>query len=485
MPIRISQLERQFVPYNPNDQYPLHHGARATVAAVGAAMRYSEQGYRSLWVDVLRELLEGDPHAFSILSKRFAAVANKPWDVLAAQVDEQNEREVEAATEVANFVRQAIAAIPLWQTHCRGMLWGNFYGASMRENMWKRRDGDWLIDRLEFVHTRRLDYDEEFRMYVTDGSGTSIGIYPRDPQWEGKFTVFEPRLSDEYPTREGLGRIIAFSMAFKRFGWRDLVAFVESRGKSLVDVAWKNGADSTASEPDINAAKDIVKKIAAGLGSCAHPDTFEINFKGQGSQSGATSSSTPHGSLIDLCDQQESEAVLGGHLTTGTQKRGEGAQASTQSDQQNELTMADGGAWDETVQSCVVRPLVVLNYGAAAAAKYLPTYHTKVEPPEDDELAMKTVSGLVDKGLPVKTSWASERFGIPHAEPGDVVLTKEGKAKLYSEPEDEPEPTEPPSQPAPENDEPTPPMMQPDGEDDSEDDANDSADGNAVGAEEK
>ncbi|MFA4901072.1 MAG: DUF935 family protein [Brevundimonas sp.] len=473
MPIRLAQLERQFVKVNPNDQYPIHYGARSTVAAVGSAMRYAEQGYRSLYVDVLRELLEGDPHAFSILSKRFAAVANKTWDLLPAQVDEQNEREVEASREVASFVRDAISAIPQWQTHCRGMLWGNFYGASLRENMWKRRDRDWMIDCLEFVHTRRLDYDSQFKMFITDGSGNSTGIFPRDPQWEGKFTIFEPRLSDEYPTREGLGRIIAFSMAFKRFAWRDLVVFVESRGKSLVDVTWKSGENPQAGAADVAAAETTAQKVAAGLGSVAHADTFSIDFKGQGSQSGATASQTPHGTLIDTCDQQNSEAVLGGHLTTGTQKRGEGAQAETQSGQQDELTMVDGGTWDDTVQACIVRPLVTLNYGAAIAAKYLPIYHTKVEPPEDDEMAMKTVTGLVDKGLPIPTIWTSDRFGIPHAAEGDVILAKSGIAKLYTAPE---EPEEP------EKGAPTPPQNQPP-TDGTTDESNQPAEADAVGDE--
>jgi phage gp29-like protein len=474
MPIRLAQLERQYVRPDPNDRFPVHYGARATVAAIGSAMRYAEQGDRQTYVDVLRELLEGDPHAFSVLSKRFSSVANKPFDILPAKFGEDNEADRAGAELVAQFVREAIAQIPNWQTHCRGLLWGTFYGVSARELIWRRTNGDWLIDRLEFIHNRRLDYDEQFRLYVGDGYGNSTGVFPGDPQWEGKFFIFEPKLADEYPTREGLGRIIAYPMGFKRFAWRDMMVFVESRGKSLVDVEWKSGNSTTASAQDIEDAHGVAQKVASGLGAVAHSDAFSLSFKGQGSQSGTAGSNTPHTGLIDLCDAQESEAVLGGHLTTGTSKRGEGAQAETQSKDQDEIICVDGRAWDEAVQQFVVRPLVILNFGRAAADKYLPTYHTKVEPAEDDKLAMETVTGLVDKGVPVPTVWASERFGIPHAVPGDVVMSKDGTAVAYVAPvekdpeDDEPEPVEP-DEPASD----TPPVM-PDMEGDSTDAKDDS-----------
>ena len=427
------------------DKYPLHFGSGATVAIVTSCLRLSEQGYRLHFCDLLRELIEGDPHAFGCCNTYCNAISGRPWSVSPAKT--QSESEDAKAAFIADFVERAIHGIPRWRQHMNGLVWGTFYAVACREIMWRKGPrGEFLIDRLEFVHTRRLAYNWDWQLVWTVYGQTNEGTPLNDTPF--KFIVYEPQTSDEYPSREGLGRTLAYWLAFKRFAVRDSLAYVERFGKPVPDVSWRKGdTNQPASDEDIAIAKDIAKRVGTGsMAGLAHPDTVEFAVVGNGannSGSGGSGESTPHKALIAMVDEQVSKLVLGQAYTTNSGQHAGLGNSGDPFESTSQLRYVTGAAQLETVvDECVIRPLVELNFGAEAAAKYLPHYNIEIEDPEDEARVMDRIDKAVRLGYPMPVEYVSDRFDWPVPEEGDEVLSIGVNSKAYSVPEvgdDEPQ----------------------------------------------
>jgi len=416
-----SKLTKQIVDWTLYEQFPSHWGAALTVAAVTSRLRNAEKGYRQEYVDMLSELLEGDPHAYAVLSKKYNAIANCEFELLPARVEPEEE---ENARIVAGFVANSLHGTEGWRTSIAGMLWGDFYGVSAREILWERGVEEWKIVSLELIHSRRIQYDQRFRPYVTNSPALHSGILFDD--FPGKFVVFEPSLADEYQTRCGLGRVLAYFMAFKRFGVRDFLGYAERFGKPMPVARWTTSNDGNprpADEDDIATAYDIVRDIGRGSQpGAAIPDSIELDVFGASDNSMADG--IVHPVLIQLCNQEISKAVLGGTLSTDVgDTGGNRALGEVQSVGEWNNIAALARQLDETITHGVIWWLVALNFGEQYANKYLPTYHTIVEQGEDQALAADVLTTLYNVGLKIPVGWVYDRFGIPVPQEDEEVLS--------------------------------------------------------------
>jgi len=430
------------VPYVIQDRYPLHYGASATVATVTSLLRLAELGYRVQYCDYLREAIEGDPHAFSVIQTRVNAVVGRPWKMIPAKTEEGNESEAKKATIVANFVTEALKAIPDWRKHMAGMMWALVYAVEAREIIWWRRsDGAILPKRLQFIHTRRLAYDINWKLVWTEYGQTNTG-QPLE-NYPGKFLVFEPSLADEYPTREGLGRTLAHWLAFKRFDVREMLSYLERFGKPYPDISYKTNRDDSSDE-DISLARDLAKRFGAGgMAGCYHPDTLTVELKGNGSgqnSGGGSGESTPHKALIALIDEQISKLVLGQAYTTNSgQKMGLGNSGKPFEGISQDYAVADATQRDEMIDRDLVYWIVLFNFGEEAVRKYMPHFLTEMEDPEDADAVAARVDKYVRLGYPMPVEYVAERNGWAMPVEGDEVLSASGVSKYYQPPT---EPTE-------------------------------------------
>lgn len=403
------------------DHYPLHWGAKATVGTVTAQLRLQEIGYRLQYCDLLRELIEGDGHAFSCLQSRAYQVSSRPWSLVPADVTSPSDQA--KAKTIAEYCTQALKRIPAWRTHVASMLWAITYGVTCREIMWDRkRSGEWCIDELRFVHTRRLGYDWDWNVRLTAYAYADWGMQLSD--MPGKFWLFEPKLSDEYPTREGLGRTLAYWLAFKRFGQRDFIAYVEKYGKPYAIAKWKTGADS-ADEETISTANQIARNLAAGTTSgAAIPDTLDILIEGGGTKNsgGGSGENTPHKALIAGCDQEVSKLVLGQAFSTNaSQGAGLGTDKSIFEDVTRNLIRNDAQQISESITRDIVRWLVRLNFGPDAADRLCPTYQIDVEDSDDLGALCDQLTKLKALGMRIGEQWLHEKFGVPEPQEGEDV----------------------------------------------------------------
>jgi phage gp29-like protein len=442
------------------DAYPGHWGAAMTVAIVGAKVQQAEYGWRTGYVDLLSELVKADGHASGVLRKLFTAVSNKPWNMRAAETTD--EREAEQAQIIAEEARKMVAAIPRWKKHVAGLLWGWFYGASGRELKWALTPAGYRVSSVGLIHSRRICYDTSttnWRAYITDGGASSNEVYA--DAWPGRILLFEPSLDDDYQPRQGLGQVLCWWMAFKRFTARDMLAYVERFGKPCPIVTYKTDRQQADADSDIPLFKELVQKIGRGTQpGAAIPDTGTLTLVGNGGSNaggGGSGENTPHKALIDLCNAEESKAIVTATLTAEVGKTG-GAYGlgKRQGNDQDEVIDALAAQFDDCVTESLIAPWVQASFGAKWA-HLSPAYHTEVE--QDDDL--KTLGEVLDLAvnklkMRVPARWAHEAMTIPEPVDDEPVL---GGGDDAEEPDAE---TEDETTPAPEadkqgsNDEPAP-----------------------------
>ena len=430
------------------EQYATHWGATATVAAATSALRSAEYGQRDALVDLLSDLLEGDPHTHSVYKKVAAGISNQDWEIVPAEVEDDSE--IDNADLIAKVVHSTIAQIPRWRSHLYGMLWGGFFGVAARETMWGYDGARWWVDSLRMVANRRINYDDYYVPYVSEtGYVNTDSIYFRD--YPGKFLLFEPVVcGEQHQTREGVGRIILFWMAFKRFGARGLMEYTERFGKPFPLAKYNttdSGEPAPADEDTIASLKTLVKQIGRGSQPGAvFPDSVELELVGPGGDSGSSGSgeNTVHKFLVALCNAEISKAILGNTLTTEVGSTGGNrALGERQGEDQHDIYAALARQMDECITRDLVYWIVRLNFGERGL-DYLPRYHTKIERQENLAEAAEILKILVDSGLTIPAAQVRERFGYRAPLEDEEVLG--GK----------PEPTQAKPPEAPDQDDPAP-----------------------------
>lgn len=424
----------QIAPPTVLEHYPSHWGAAMTVAAITSCLRYSELGYRRVLVDMLAELLEGDLHAHGVLRKLYGAISSRTWTIQPAEVEDD---EKDAAEFIAADVQSAIAAIPRWTTHVAGLLWAHYYGTTGREIMWRRDKRGWSIDRLELVHSRRISYDWDFKPFIHEADYATTGIYPED--FPAKFILFEPMIVEDYPTRQGCGRSMSYWMGFKRFMAREMLGSGERFGKPFPLAKFRtqdDGNPRAATGEDIESAKDVVVKIGKGSAPGAVlPDSIDLTVvaamahteRGQSIQA----------AFIDLCNSEESKAILANTLTSEV-GRGGGNRALGEVMERGESQLIKdlAGQFDDCVTTQLVRWYVQLNYGPDAARRLCPKYVTDVNDPENLDSEAKVLETLVNLGLSVPVAEVHQRFGWREPIGDEPVLSRRAKPAT-SKPEPE------------------------------------------------
>jgi phage gp29-like protein len=207
----------------------------------------------------------------------------------------------------------------------------------------------------------------------------------------------------------------------KSYTLRDWHIFMEVFGMPLRVGKY----DSNATPEDKQRLKQAVSEIgvdAAGI----IPDSMKIEFiesmKSQGGEKlfqGAA----------DWLDAQVSKGILGQTMTADNGSSE--SQARVHDEVRGDILDADNRQIRTPINTQLAKPYVDLNFGAR---ENYPRVVVKAEEPEDDEKNAKTVSTLVQAGMPIPQSWAYEKFGIPEPKAGEAVLVPAKMAVPSTEP---------------------------------------------------
>lgn len=414
-------------PWPQTDRYPIVQGAMS-LQAVSSAMRLATTGYRQRFVDVLDELMEREPHGQAVLGQRNLTVACSRLETVPATTESGSLDEA-VALDLANMIRDQMDGVDDMPTHLSLLLWANYYGVTASENMWVRDGGGWGFDGFSFIHTRRLSY--------TDPQNWDLHLFDQGP-WSGgkrdtglrlkdfphKFTTHAPRVRGDYPTREGLGRILGFWFTLKAMAVANGASAVERYARPWAIAYFTTGADGKprpASEEDISRATQAMNALGTGsLTSAVLPDSIKIGLE---RVEGGISQSE----FIKLCDSQIGEVVLGQNQTTSLGPHGSQAAVAVLKEGSRELFGYDALSLSATLRRDVARSIVALN--RPGQERLTPRFVLHIDRPDPARLI-----DLADKaarlGMPVDAVKMADMLGLPLVDPKDKDAIRLGPAAL-------------------------------------------------------
>jgi phage gp29-like protein len=419
------------------DRFPWVIGGHLDAQYVASIFRLATTGYRQQYVDLLRELLEMDGHLFSVLSKRISAVANGRFEFTSA-IDNPEDPEFQDAKDIRGLVAKQWAQIPNLTQAIVNLLWGIYYGATALEQFWDVAGKVWTLKRFEFIHSRRISWPDgqSWSAHIWDQGQvlgwqssyeqpTNRGVFGLPiSDWPGKFVLFTPQLTGDYPTRDGLGRECAIWAIFKRIGGRGASDYLERFAKGFMDIECRtalvdnDGVDSghprEATKQDIALAKQIANTIGYGSGSYAvHPDSIKINPQ---SFDGGSSTKITFDGWMGYCNSEHSKIVLGGTVGTEITKGAGGNRAVGEQQERGEVDLEqfDATALAEAFRWQSVWWIVKLNRPEKIHLCPGVQLHIDVEP--DAKSVVAVAKELTAMGGPVDLEKLSAQIGVPLVE---------------------------------------------------------------------
>jgi phage gp29-like protein len=406
---RLSNLPIQLVDTSINDEEATYKGAKLTTSYVKTVLQSADAGERDVYVDALCELLEGDAHTSGVLRSIYGEIAGLDATIQAAHVDESTglQEQADAISDATSIVLRT----PGWRAMIYGLLWGHFFGASCREVVWRRTESAWTPDRFGYIHSRRIDYVDNFKPVLRLSNVYTSSLEFED--FPAKFVLFEPSVTGDYRTREGVGRDVIYWMAFKRFGVRELLGYMERFGKPFPVASWStsdNGNPRPADSSEITTAKSLVKDIGRGTQpGAALPDSIQLELVNSLGDTAKTD--TIHTTLIELCNTEINKALLSSTLTTDVGDSGSRALGSVH--EQIRATIVNNlvKQLDECVTNQLVYWFVLLNFGEFAAKNLCPRYVTVSNDNRDRLELSEQLERLISIGLPVSIADVRETFG--------------------------------------------------------------------------
>ena len=384
---------------NINDKYSTYPSNGLNPRRLARIFREADQGDVMSQMELFEEIEEKDTHIFSQLQTRKLAVTGLDWEIQPAGITDTDR-------EIADFVENAVRKIPRLREVMLDIMDAVGKGISISEIDWETdSSGNFIISGIEWVHPKKLFWD-----YETDEMKICTMEYPEGISLpENKFVVHRYKAKSGHPSRAGVLRIVAWMYLFKNYNIKDWVAFCEIYGMPL-RLGKYNAA---ASKEDKMALAEAIINLGADAAGII-PETASIEFV----ESNKTTSADIYESFARYCDEQTSKAIVGQTLTADS-GGGSYAQGKVHADVRHDLTVADAQALAETINECIVQPLVLYNFGSAAC----PTFQFDCKEPEDLKETVDVYKTLVcDMGLKIPEEHIYKKFAIPKPEDGERVL---------------------------------------------------------------
>lgn len=383
-----------------NDRYSTYPSNGLTPKRLARILKEADQGDVMSQMELFEDIEEKDPHIFSQLQTRKLAVTGLEWTIQPAASDEESQG-------VANFIEAQIRKIPRFSEKLLDILDAIGKGISISELCWGVSDtGRWVIEDIEWVHPKKLIWDSE-----TDEIKITTKDHPEGiPLPENKFVVHKYKAKSGHPARAGIMRVAAWMYLFKNYDVKDWVAFCEVFGMPL-RLGKYNAA---ASEDDKKSLMQAIIQIGTDAAGIV-PDTADIQFI----ESNKTTSAEIYEKLARYCDEQTSKAIVGQTLTADS-GGGSYAQGKVHADVRHDLTVADAHSLQETINTYIIKPLVLFNFGADVSC---PTFQFDCKNPEDLKETVEIYRTLsCDMGLKIPVNHIYQKFAIPKPDKYDECI---------------------------------------------------------------
>jgi len=332
--------------------------------------------------------LERDAHCYSDLQKRKLAVIGRPWTVTPASdaaLDQRAAEIVEAQLRALNF-----DALTL------DLLDATLKGFAVGEVMWEARGSELVAARVIARDQRRFVFDKDRRPRLL----TRANLVTGEELPERKFIVYSFGAKDGSPYGLGLGHRLFWPVLFKRQGTGFWLTFADKFGSPTALGKYPNGANRSDQDKLLAALQAIAREVGVIV-----PEGMEIELL-EAARSGSVDT---YERLIRYMDEQISECVLGGSITTTPKATGMGSGvADAQNECRKEIARADADLLSGCLAETLVRWIVEYNVPGAA----LPNIWRTFEDQQDLEKRAKVDTALHEMGYePESIDYINETYG--------------------------------------------------------------------------
>jgi hypothetical protein len=412
------------------DKFPIVIGAGLSFAYLSACQRTALTGYRMQWVDLAREILERDPHLYAVVWKLILGIANGRLEFTPAVLPHGHPDE-ERAKEVCDDIAYRFKRIRGLKQSIASLGWGAYYGVGAAENHYKLEDDNgWIVTHLGFIHSRRLSYPDmgTWDLYIWDQgqvlSASPYGTSPTNSNMFGlrvadfpqKFVIFAPQISGDYPTREGIARIVLEWALSKRLNARVALQYLERFVKPWPEATY-NTADPDSEHPtapreatteDIQEASAAMGALGAGgLSSWVHPDSVKIDLKS--ADEGRPKLTFKE--FLEMCNEELSKGAVGSTLTTtGGSHGGNRALGEQHKSEEQNIAGFLAQCMADSLKDQLATPLTLLNH--SNAEHIVPTLTIHVGD-VDAAAIMKLATDGAASNIPVDADAVAETCGLP------------------------------------------------------------------------
>ena len=327
-------------------ELPMHPRARARYAQSWR----DESAELMIYRDVLR-----DERCQAALDQRLDAAVSRPWSVEPgsdAPIDKTAAEDLAAQLDAIDF-----------DSVCRQLLHGVWYGYAAAEALWSRDDRRIVLGDLIVRAPDRFRWSP---------AGAPLLRTESNPQGEelppGKFVfLIRPGEHGDLPHGRGLGRWCFWPAWLKRHGLRFWAVALEKFGAPTVKGTYPPNA-STAQKDEL---LDIVRAFATSTGVTL-PEGQDIEIVESARRAGGDFEQ-----FVAYLDRQITTTILGQSSTTD-QGPWRGT-AEVQKDVRDETVASDCRLLDNALNATIARWLTVWNFPAAA----IPRIRRDASPPED------------------------------------------------------------------------------------------------------
>jgi phage gp29-like protein len=421
------------------EQARAYYGRALTPATIEAVLYAADHGHMRDATDLVYETLRMDPFFGSITGKRLRGAAAIKPKVIPAEGDELDP---ELAAAYADVVRQQVTKIPNLRQVLLRFNYGHCHGRAAGEKLWaetkagerfalpapspaaaparKLERPKWRIDRINWIHPRRLSLGPDRELRVRDDAWSGLGFERRGlelREYPLKFMHFMPQLYDEYPEREGFGQRGCYFAFFKRFGYRERLVLVEVYGRPwrTLEVDPSNPAGGVDRDK-LDAAAESIDETAANA-TLVVPPGMKLNTEQPGQNAGQG-----HRELTQDCNDELAILVLGEVRTSDAKPGAIGSQGEEVAlALQGEVKAADAWNLSDLLTEQLSSDIIGLNYGEEALP-YTPRIELPYEMPPDRTVEIDRTAKAFSIGLPLKEDEVYERLGFSKPQPGDRVV---------------------------------------------------------------
>jgi phage gp29-like protein len=375
-----------------------HPSRGLTPQRITAILSEAEDGDATRYLELAEDMEEKDLHYLAMLGTRKRAVAQLQVTVEAASDDA-------ADVKAADLVREELRRDNLEEV-LFDILDAIGKGFSVCELLWETSAKEWRIRDIVFRDPRWFGFGREDGTTLMLREGAQL--LPMTPY---KYIVHTAKAKSGLPIRGGLARAAAWGFLFKTFSVKDWISFGEVFGQPYR--VGKYHPAATAED------KRLLLAAVANIGSDAAaiiPEGMMIEFI----EAARTGSVDLYERICTYIDAQVSKAVLGQTLTSDVSSDG-GSRAlgDVHNDVRGDIQRSDANQLASTLNRCLVRPLVDLNFGPQKS-------YPRIRIGVSDELPiadlMQHITALVPMGLRVEESVIRDRLGLPDPPKEAVVL---------------------------------------------------------------